>query len=124
MSDNRPAVFWQRQTGCRQTRARAGWLHTPHGVFPTPMFMAVGTRASVKTMAPAELHDIGCGVILANTYHLFLRPGPAVIAKMGGLHRFMSWSGGLLTDSGGFQVFSLGKMCRISEDGVLSLIHI
>lgn len=108
----------------RLTGARAGLLHTPHGSFKTPMFMPVGTQASVKTVTPDELHEMGAQFILGNTYHLFLRPGTALIREAGGLHRFMNWDGGILTDSGGFQVFSLGERRKITEEGVYFRSHI
>ena len=98
------------------TGARAGLLHTPHGIFKTPMFMPVGTQATVKTVTPEELHEMGAQFILGNTYHLFLRPGTELIREAGGLHTFMNWDGGILTDSGGFQVFSLGAMRKIKEE--------
>lgn len=106
------------------TGARAGILHTPHGKFLTPLFMPVGTQATVKTLSPHEVQNLGAGVILANTYHLFLRPGAELIKKAGGLHRFMNWTHGILTDSGGFQVFSLSDMRKITEDGVKFRSHI
>lgn len=102
----------------RKTGARAGLLHTPHGVFKTPMFMPVGTQATVKTVTPEELEEMGSQIILSNTYHLFLRPGTELIHEAGELHRFMNWNKGILTDSGGFQVFSLGVMRKITEEGV------
>ena len=102
----------------RKTGARAGLLHTPHGVFKTPMFMPVGTQATVKTVTPEELEEMGAQIILSNTYHLFLRPGTELIHEAGELHRFMNWNKGILTDSGGFQVFSLGAMRKITEEGV------
>ena len=107
-----------------KTGARAGLLHTPHGTFKTPMFMPVGTQATVKTLTPEELHEMGAQFILGNTYHLFLRPGTPLIAEAGGLHSFMNWDGGILTDSGGFQVFSLGAMRKIKEEGVYFRSHI
>lgn len=107
-----------------KTGARAGLLHTPHGTFQTPMFMPVGTQATVKTLTPEELHDMDAQFILGNTYHLFLRPGTPLIREAGGLHRFMNWDGGILTDSGGFQVFSLGAMRKIKEEGVYFRSHI
>ena len=107
-----------------ETGARAGLLHTPHGTFQTPMFMPVGTQATVKTVTPEELHEMGAQFILGNTYHLFLRPGTPLIAEAGGLHSFMNWDGGILTDSGGFQVFSLGAMRKIKEEGVYFRSHI
>ena len=102
----------------RKTGARAGLLHTPHGVFKTPMFMPVGTQATVKTVTPEELEEMGAQIILSNTYHLFLRPGTELIHEAGELHRFMNWNKGILTDSGGFQVFSLGAMRKITEEGI------
>ena len=105
----------------KRTRARRGVLHTPHGDIQTPVFMPVGTQATVKAMKPedvAKLGHEGCGLILSNTYHLYLRPGHELIRRAGGLHKFMNWNGAILTDSGGFQVFSLGKMRKISEEGV------
>ncbi len=104
--------------------ARAGILHTPHGDFLTPIFMPVGTQASVKSVSPDELEELGAGIILGNTYHLFLRPGADLIQKAGGLHKFMNWRRGILTDSGGFQVFSLGELRKITEDGVTFRSHI
>ncbi|MFA6675872.1 MAG: tRNA guanosine(34) transglycosylase Tgt [Bacilli bacterium] len=102
----------------KQTGARYGILHTPHGNVEVPMFMPVGTLATVKTLSPEELKDMGAGVILANTYHLFVRPGADIVQKAGGLHRFMNYDGPILTDSGGFQVFSLAEKRKITEDGV------
>lgn len=102
----------------KKTGARAGLLHTPHGTFKTPMFMPVGTQATVKTVTPEELEEVGAQIILSNTYHLFLRPGTELIREAGGLHDFMNWHKGILTDSGGFQVFSLGAMRKITEEGV------
>ncbi len=107
-----------------ETGARAGFLHTPHGTFQTPMFMPVGTQATVKTVTPEELIEMGAQFILGNTYHLFLRPGTPLIREAGGLHFFMHWDGGILTDSGGFQVFSLGAMRKIREEGVTFRSHI
>ena len=102
----------------KQTGARYGILHTPHGDVEVPMFMPVGTLATVKTLSPEELHEMGAGVILANTYHLSIRPGADIVAKAGGLHKFMNWDGPILTDSGGFQVFSLAENRKITEEGV------
>ena len=102
----------------KHTGARLGELITPHGTYPTPMFMPVGTLATVKSMAPEELKAMGAGVILSNTYHLWLRPGEDVVAEAGGLHQFMNWDQAILTDSGGFQVFSLSDMRKITEEGV------
>jgi queuine tRNA-ribosyltransferase len=107
-----------------RTRARLGKLHTPHGVIETPVFMPVGTQGTVKTITPEEIKEIGAGIILSNTYHLFLRPGHELIREAGGLHRFMNWDGAILTDSGGFQVFSLGDLRTIKESGVEFRSHI
>jgi queuine tRNA-ribosyltransferase len=104
--------------------ARAGLFHTPHGIVSTPIFMPVGTLATVKAMSPRDLNDLGAQVILANTYHLYLRPGDERIARLGGLHAFTGWNGPMLTDSGGFQVFSLAKMRKLDEDGVTFRSHI
>jgi len=104
--------------------ARAGELDTPHGTVPTPVFLPVGSQATVKTLTSEELRDIGFSMVLANTYHLYLRPGIDVIEKMGGLHRFMAWDGAILTDSGGYQVFSLAPLCRVSDEGVTFRSHI
>lgn len=102
-----------------QTKARRGVIHTAHGEIKTPVFMPVGTKATVKSLLPCELKDIGCDVILANTYHLHLRPGEEEIELLGGLHKFMGWERPILTDSGGFQVFSLSKTRRIVDEGVI-----
>lgn len=107
-----------------QCRARAGVLHTAHGSIETPVFMPVGTQASVKAVSPEDLAEMGVGLILGNTYHLYLRPGTGVIGLFSGLHRFMHWDGAILTDSGGFQVFSLADLKKISEDGVDFQSHI
>ncbi len=106
------------------SRARLGELNTPHGTIATPVFMPVGSQATVKGLTPQHLRDIGVGMILANNYHLFLRPGIAVVQKMGGLHRFMDWDGAILTDSGGFQIFSLARLREINADGVKFRSHI
>lgn len=108
----------------QKTRARAGKLHTPHGTVNTPMFMPVGTQATVKTLSPEEVKEAGSGVILANTYHLWLRPGADIVQKAGGLHEFMKYDGPMLTDSGGFQVFSLSKLRKITEEGVEFRSHL
>ena len=105
-------------------RARAGLLQTPHGEIPTPIFMPVGTLATVKAVSPRDLHDLGARIILANTYHLYLRPGDERIARLGGLHAFMGWDGPILTDSGGYQVFSLAQRRTIDADGVTFRSHI
>jgi len=109
---------------CPNSAARRGRMSTAHGTVDTPMFMPVGTQATVKTLTPEELYEIGTGFILANTYHLNLRPGPEIVRKAGGLHRFMNYDRPILTDSGGFQVFSLAKLRRITEDGVEFSSHI
>jgi queuine tRNA-ribosyltransferase len=106
------------------TGARLGQLTTPHGVIETPTFMPVGTAATVKGQTQQELEDLGVQIILANTYHLYLRPGHELIREMGGLHRFMSWPRAILTDSGGFQVFSLSDLRKVSDDGVTFRSHI
>ena len=106
------------------SRARRGRLHTPHGVVETPVFMPVGTQGTVKAILPEALEEVGAQIILANTYHLFLRPGHELVRSLGGLHSFMNWSGPILTDSGGFQVFSLGDLRRISEEGVRFQSHL
>src|SRR6202011_1814423 len=106
------------------SRARRGRLTTLHGFVETPIFMPVGTQGSVKAMSPEELRALDAQIILGNTYHLFLRPGLDVIKHFGGLHRFMSWNRPILTDSGGFQVFSLAKLRRIAEEGVYFNNHI
>ena len=118
------AVRYELIKVCKQSGARLGRLHTPHGTFETPMFMPVGTQATVKTMSPEELKEIGSGIILANTYHLYLRPGHEIVREAGGLHRFMNWNRGILTDSGGFQVFSLSPLRKITEEGVSFRSHI
>ena len=104
--------------------ARAGIITTPHGEIKTPVFMPVGTQATVKTMNPEEVRELGADIILGNTYHLFLRPGDDVVAKFGGLHKFMNWPHPILTDSGGFQVFSLGAIRKIKEEGVYFRSHL
>ena len=104
--------------------ARLGTLHTAHGTVETPVFMPVGTQATVKTMTPAELEDLGCSIILGNTYHLNSRPGMDIMEKCGGLHRFMGWKRSILTDSGGFQVFSLTKLRKMTPDGVEFQSHL
>lgn len=108
----------------KHTGARLGTLETPHGTYETPMFMPVGTQATVKTMTPEELKAIGSGIILSNTYHLWLRPGSDLIEEAGGLHEFMNWDQGVLTDSGGFQVFSLAENRKIEEEGVHFRSHL
>ena len=113
------------QAECPDTGARAGLLHTAHGTIETPVFMPVGTQATVKGVPQRDLeNDLGAQIILANTYHLFLRPGHELIRKLGGLHKFMSWPRAILTDSGGFQVFSLSDLRKITDDGVLFRSHL
>ena len=107
-----------------ECNARAGVIHTPHGDIETPVFMPVGTRATVKAMTPEELKTIEAQIILGNTYHLYLKPGDDIVKKAGGLHQFMNWDRPILTDSGGFQVFSLGSMRKITEEGVEFRSHI
>jgi queuine tRNA-ribosyltransferase len=110
---------------CGETRARAGLLHTGHGTIETPVFMPVGTQGTVKGLTGRDLaEDLGVRILLANTYHLSLRPGAELIRAMGGLHRFMSWERAILTDSGGFQVFSLSGLRKVTEDGVLFRSHL
>lgn len=118
------SVHYELIKKCGRTGARAGLLHTPHGTFQTPMFMPVGTQATVKTLSPEELYAMGSQVILANTYHLFLRPGEELVRKAGGLHQFMNYQKGMLTDSGGFQVFSLAERRKITEEGVTFSSHL
>ena len=108
----------------REERARAGVFHTPHGEILTPIFAPVGTQATVKSITPAQLTEIGANLVLANTYHLYLRPGDELVAEMGGLHTFMQWPRPILTDSGGFQVFSLGGINQIDDEGVTFKSHI
>lgn len=104
--------------------ARAGLFHTPHGDLPTPVFAPVGTQAAVKTLTPAQLDELGASLVLSNTYHLYLRPGDELVASLGGLHQFMQWPHPLLTDSGGFQVFSMAETRKIDDDGVTFKSHI
>ena len=119
-----PAITYELVKADAKTGARAGIIHTPHGSFPTPIFMPVGTQASVKGVSPEELKELGAGIILSNTYHLFLRPGMELVREAGGLHKFMNWDRAILTDSGGFQVFSLGDLRKITEEGVTFRSHI
>jgi queuine tRNA-ribosyltransferase len=106
------------------SRARAGILHTPHGPIPTPVFAPVGTAATVKALSPRDLADLGVTLVLSNSYHLYLRPGDELVRDQGGLHRFMAWDRPILTDSGGFQVFSLGESRQVDADGVTFRSHI
>ena len=121
---NQPPVRYELIKTCAQTGARRGRLHTPHGIIETPCFMAVGTQATVKAMTPRDLKEVGAGIVLANTYHLHLRPGHELVKEMGGLHEFSQWHGPMLTDSGGFQVFSLAAMNKITDEGVEFSSHI
>lgn len=109
---------------CSRTGARRGRVHTPHGIIETPVFMPVGTQASVKAVSPRELEEIGAKIILSNTYHLYIRPGHQLVEQAGGLHDFMNWGGAVLTDSGGFQVFSLADLRNIQEEGVTFKSHL
>lgn len=118
------AVRYELIKTCAQSGARLGRLHTPHGVIDTPVFMPVGTQATVKAMSPLELKEIGAEIILSNTYHLFIRPGHKLIKEFGGLHGFMNWDRPILTDSGGFQVFSLNELRKITEEGVIFRSHL
>lgn len=118
------AIRYELLHTCKQTGARLGRLHTPHGVIETPIFMPVGTLATVKTLSPEELKEMGAQIILSNTYHLHIRPGDDIVREAGGLHKFMNWDRPILTDSGGFQVFSLGDLRKIEEDGVYFRNHL
>ena len=108
----------------KNSGARRGIVHTPHGDIQTPVFMPVGTQATVKSMTPEEVKDLGAQIILSNTYHLYLRPGEKIVKEAGGLHKFMNWDKPILTDCGGFQVFSLSELRTISEDGVEFRSHL
>jgi queuine tRNA-ribosyltransferase len=109
---------------CPDTKARAGELLTPHGAVPTPVFLPVASQGTVKTLTPEEVKALGIAMVLANTYHLYLRPGISVIEKVGGLHKFMGWDRAILTDSGGYQIFSLAPLRRLSNEGVIFRSHI
>ncbi|CAG5092475.1 MAG: tRNA-guanine(34) transglycosylase [Thermobacillus sp.] len=124
MGSDNVAIKYELIKVCKQSGARLGRVHTPHGSFDTPAFMPVGTQATVKTVSPEELKAMDAGIILSNTYHLFLRPGHKLIERAGGLHRFMNWDRAILTDSGGFQVFSLSAMRKIKEEGVEFRSHL
>jgi queuine tRNA-ribosyltransferase len=120
-----PRLNFELQAVCPETGARAGLLHTDHGIVETPVFMPVGTQATVKAVTPEMLaRDLDAKIILGNTYHLYLRPGHDTIRRLGGLHEFMGWRRAILTDSGGFQVFSLNSLRKITEDGVLFQSHL
>ena len=119
------AVTYELLHECKQTGARRGIIHTPHGDIQTPVFMPVGTQATVKSLTPEDLkNEIGAQIILSNTYHLYLRPGQEIVKQAGGLHKFMNWDRPILTDSGGFQVFSLGDLRTITEEGVEFKSHL
>lgn len=120
----KPSVTYELLHECKQTGARRGVVHTPHGDIQTPVFMPVGTQGTVKSMTPEELKEVNAQIILSNTYHLFLRPGKEIMEEAGGLHKFMHWNRPILTDSGGFQVFSLGKLRTITEEGVTFQSHL
>ena len=121
----KPAVTYELLHECKQTGARRGVIHTPHGDIQTPIFMPVGTQATVKSMPPEELkEEVGAQIILSNTYHLYLRPGHEIVKEAGGLHKFMNWDRPILTDCGGFQVFSLSSLRKITEEGVAFHSHL
>ena len=122
--EKKQAITYELLHECKQTGARRGVTHTPHGDIQTPVFMPVGTQATVKSMTPEELKEVNAQIILSNTYHLFLRPGHELVKEAGGLHNFMHWDRPILTDSGGFQVFSLGKLRKITEEGVEFQSHL
>ena len=121
---NKPAVWYKLLHIDKNSGARRGRIHTPHGTIETPVFMPVGTQATVKSMTPEELKEINAEIILANTYHLYIRPGQDLVKEAGGLHKFMNWDRPILTDSGGFQVFSLGDLRTINEEGVEFKSHL
>ena len=114
------AIRYELIKECKETGARLGKIHTPHGIIETPIFMPVGTQATVKAMTPEELKEIESQIILSNTYHLYLRPGQELVKKAGGLHRFMNWNGPILTDSGGFQVLSAPTSIVITSSLILN----
>ena len=121
----KPAITYELLHECKQTGARRGVIHTPHGDIQTPIFMPVGTQATVKSLTPEELkEDVQAQIILSNTYHLYLRPGSKLVKQAGGLHEFMRWDRPILTDCGGFQVFSLSDLRTISEEGVTFKSHL
>ena len=122
--EKKQAITYELLHECKQTGARRGVIHTPHGDIQTPVFMPVGTQATVKSMTPEELKEVNAQIILSITYHLFLRPGHELVKEAGGLHNFMHWDRPILTDSGGFQVFSLGKLRKITEEGVEFQSHL
>ena len=120
----KPAITYELLHEDKNSGARRGIVHTPHGDIQTPVFMPVGTQATVKSMTPEELKELGAQIILSNTYHLYLRPGENIVKEAGGLHKFMNWDRPILTDCGGFQVFSLSDLRTISEDGVEFRSHL
>ena len=125
MAEKKHAVTYELLHVCKQSGARRGVIHTPHGDIQTPIFMPVGTQATVKAMTTEELKEmVEAQIILSNTYHLFLRPGNKLVKEAGGLHKFMNWDRPILTDSGGFQVFSLGDLRKIKEEGVEFRSHL
>ena len=124
MKEKKHAVTYELLHEDKLTGARRGVIHTPHGDIQTPVFMPVGTQATVKSLTPEELKEIGAQIILSNTYHLYLRPGSKLVKEAGGLHNFMKWDRPILTDSGGFQVFSLGDLRKIKEEGVEFSSHL
>ena len=124
MEEKKHAVTYELLHEDKQTGARRGIIHTPHGDIQTPVFMPVGTQATVKSLTPEELKEIGAQIILSNTYHLYLRPGSKLVKEAGGLHNFMRWDRPILTDCGGFQVFSLAALRTITEDGVEFRSHL
>jgi len=121
---NAPPSPFEVTATARDAAARCGRLATAHGVVPTPMFMPVATQATVKGVTPAQLREIGAQIVLSNTYHLAVRPGAALIRELGGLHRFMGWDGPILTDSGGYQVFSLAALRKVTDEGVRFQSHV
>lgn len=120
----KPAVTYELKKKDEKTKARLGVVHTPHGDIQTPCFMPVGTQATVKALTAEQVADTGAEILLCNTYHLFIRPGHEIVKEAGGLHKFMNWDKPILTDSGGFQVFSLGKLRKITEEGVTFQSHV
>jgi queuine tRNA-ribosyltransferase len=122
LSDLHPHFHFELEA--QQSRARAGAFYTPHGLLATPLFAPVGTQATVKAVTPRQLEELGASLVLSNTYHLYLRPGDELVAKLGGVHRFMQWPHPMLTDSGGYQVFSLADSRKIDEEGVVFKSHI
>ncbi|MCT4583710.1 MAG: tRNA guanosine(34) transglycosylase Tgt [Peptostreptococcaceae bacterium] len=118
------AIRYELIKTCKESGARLGRIHTPHGTIDTPIFMPVGTLATVKSILPEELHTMKAQIILSNTYHLYMRPGHDIVEQAGGLHKFMNWNKPILTDSGGFQVFSLGPLRKITEEGVQFRSHL